>query len=100
MAVAVDIRVKATTQAGKFREGPLQLGPGWSTVNAARPDVRRALIDHAGVHVRVHPLDTVRLVEAGLVMMAGRLQQAPESATAPPPEPPPSAPARPARVVG
>ncbi len=76
MAVAVDIRVRATTQAGGFRQGPLQLGPGWGKVNLARPDVRKALVEHVGVHVRVHPEDETRVREAGLEFKDGRLVKA------------------------
>lgn len=76
MAGAVDIRVRATTQAGGFREGPLQLGSGWGTVNLARPDVRKALVEHVGVHVRVHPEDEPKVRAAGLELKNGRLVKA------------------------
>jgi hypothetical protein len=61
----IQIRVRANTQAGRFRSGPLQLGDRWSPVDLARPDVRDGLIAHVGVHVQVHPHDRAAVEAAG-----------------------------------
>ena len=65
-APALEVRVRAHTQAGRFRHGPLRLDDRWSTVDAARPEIRVALWRSVGVQVRVHPNDRAKLEEVGL----------------------------------
>lgn len=66
-------RVHATTQVGHFKRGPLALDTSWSTVDVGRPEVRAALVESVGVHVKVHPLDLPKFAELELDLVGGRL---------------------------
>jgi hypothetical protein len=86
MMPPIEIRVRASTQAGRFHRGPLHLTDSWSPVDLARPDVRDALVAHVGTHVVVHPQDRARLNAAGLrIDIAGRMAPASTSDAAAPP---------------
>ena len=79
---SVDVKVKASGSAGSFRRLPLTLTDRWTTVDVRRPDVRRALVDYVGTHVRVHPSDVSRLADVGLVFKGDRLVEVtPEDVT-------------------
>lgn len=88
-------RVHATTQVGHFKRGPLALTASWSTVDVAQPEVRAALVESVGLHIKVHPLDLPKLAEIELDLVGGRLVDRRSKAspapvgTSPPAAPPP-----------
>lgn len=84
------VRVHATTQAGRFKSGPLVLTSRWSEVDAARVEVRAALVENVGHRVKVHPLDVPKLAELGITQVAGRLVERPAKPAAKADSAPPS----------